>query len=242
MNILKSEKLKLKNSGVLLLYILIPVICGAFSVFFGGTYNATMQTIYWWMGSFLYFMLQFLAYITLNLEKKASNNFNIDSVNKQKSKIYMSKIFWILFYGFIGNIFMILIVFLLKRSMPVNPLINDPKKIIIGLAVILINSIWIVPLFMLLFRKAGGLLIILVNFIISLLISPFVAGSKLFFILPYTYPYKVAKYFFNIKEAGDVLTRQITLIDKMELIIATFLSLGLFIVLSMTLSRRNKND
>lgn len=242
MNVLKSEKLKLKKSGVLLLCILTPVICGVFSVFFGGTYNATMQTIYWWMGSFLYFMLQFLAYITLNLEKKASNNFNIDSVNKQKSKIYMSKIFWILFYGFIGNIFMILIVFLLKRSMPVNPLINDPKKIIIGLAVILINSIWIVPLFMLLFRKAGGLLIILVNFIISLLISPFVAGSKLFFILPYTYPYKVAKYFFNIKEAGDVLTRQITLIDKMELIIATFLSLGLFIVLSMTLSRRNKND
>lgn len=242
MNILKSEKLKLKNSGMLLLCILIPVICGAFSVFFGGTYNATMQTIYWWMGTFLYFMLQFLAYTTLNLEKKAGNNFNIDSINRQKSKIYMSKIFWTLFYGVIGSIFMAFIVFFLKWSMPVNPLINDTKKIIIGLTLIFINSIWIVPLFMLFFKKVNGLLIILLNFIISLLISPFVAGSKLFFILPYTYPYKVAKYFFNIREAGDVLTRQITLIDKMELIIATFLSLGLFIVLSMTLSRRNKND
>lgn len=242
MNILKSEKLKLKNSGMLLLCILIPVICGAFSVFFGGTYNATMQTIYWWMGTFLYFMLQFLAYTTLNLEKKAGNNFNIDSINQQKSKIYMSKIFWTLFYGVIGSIFMAFIVFFLKWSMPVNPLINDTKKIIIGLTLIFINSIWIVPLFMLFFKKVNGLLIILLNFIISLLISPFVAGSKLFFILPYTYPYKVAKYFFNIREAGDVLTRQITLIDKMELIIATFLSLGLFIVLSMTLSRRNKND
>lgn len=242
MNILKSEKLKLKNSGMLLLCILIPVICGAFSVFFGGTYNATMQTIYWWMGTFLYFLLQFLAYTTLNLEKKAGNNFNIDSINRQKSKIYMSKIFWTLFYGVIGSIFMAFIVFFLKWSMPVNPLINDTKKIIIGLTLIFINSIWIVPLFMLFFKKVNGLLIILLNFIISLLISPFVAGSKLFFILPYTYPYKVAKYFFNIREAGDVLTRQITLIDKMELIIATFLSLGLFIVLSMTLSRRNKND
>lgn len=242
MNVLKSEKLKLKKSGVLLLCILTPVICGVFSVFFGGTYNATMQTIYWWMGSFLYFLLQFLAYTTLNLEKKAGNNFNVDSVNQQKSKIYMSKIFWVLFYGFIGSIFMTFIVLLFKWSMPVNPLINDIKKIIIGLAVMLLNSIWIVPLFMLFFNKVNGLLAILVNFIISLLISPFVAGSKLFFVLPYTYPYKVAKYFFNIREAGDVLTRQITLIDKMELIIATFLSLGLFIVLSMTLSRRNKND
>ncbi|MGP1440546.1 MAG: hypothetical protein ACTTJ3_07400 [Treponema sp.] len=242
MNVLKSEKLKLKKSGVLLLCILTPVICGVFSAFFGGTYNATMQTIYWWMGSFLYFLLQFLAYTTLNLEKKAGNNFNVDSVNQQKSKIYMSKIFWVLFYGFIGSIFMTFIVLLFKWSMPVNPLINDRKKIIIGLAVMLLNSIWIVPLFMLFFNKVNGLLAILVNFIISLLISPFVAGSKLFFILPYTYPYKVAKYFFNIREAGDVLTRQITLIDKMELIIATFLSLGLFIVLSMILSRRNKND
>lgn len=242
MNVLKSEKLKLKKSGVLLLCILTPVICGVFSVFFGGTYNATMQTIYWWMGSFLYFLLQFLAYTTLNLEKKAGNNFNVDSVNQQKSKIYMSKIFWVLFYGFIGSIFMTFIVLLFKWSMPVNPLINDIKKIIIGLALMLLNSIWIVPLFMLFFNKVNGLLAILVNFIISLLISPFVAGSKLFFVLPYTYPYKVAKYFFNIREAGDVLTRQITLIDKMELIIATFLSLGLFIVLSMTLSRRNKND
>lgn len=242
MNVLKSEKLKLKKSGVLLLCILTPIICGVFSVFFGGTYNATMQTIYWWMGSFLYFLLQFLAYTTLNLEKKAGNNFNVDSVNQQKSKIYMSKIFWVLFYGFIGSIFMTFIVLLFKWSMPVNPLINDIKKIIIGLAVMFLNSIWIVPLFMLFFNKVNGLLAILVNFIISLLISPFVAGSKLFFVLPYTYPYKVAKYFFNIREAGDVLTRQITLIDKMELIIATFLSLGLFIVLSMTLSRRNKND
>lgn len=242
MNVLKSEKLKLKKSGVLLLCILTPVICGVFSVFFGGTYNATMQTIYWWMGSFLYFLLQFLAYTTLNLEKKAGNNFNVDSVNQQKSKIYMSKIFWVLFYGFIGSIFMTFIVLLFKWSMPVNPLINDIKKIIIGLAVMLLNSIWIVPLFMLFVNKVNGLLAILVNFIISLLISPFVAGSKLFFVLPYTYPYKAAKYFFNIREAGDVLTRQITLIDKMELIIATFLSLGLFIVLSMTLSRRNKND
>lgn len=242
MNFFKAEKLKLKNSGVLLLCILSPIICGMFSLFFGGTYNATMQTIYWWMGSFLYILLQFLAYTTLNIEKKAGNNFNIDSINQKKYMIYISKIFWVLFYGFIGSIFMTFIVLLLKWSMPVNPLINDIKKIIIGLTVIFLNSIWIVPSYMLFFNKVNGLLVLLVNFIISLLISPFVAGTKLFFIFPYTYTYKGAKYFFNIKEAGDILTRQTTLIDMLELIIATFLSVTLFIVLCITLFRRNQND
>ena len=140
-NVLKSEKLKLKNSGFFLFSILVPIICGVFSVFFGGTYNAIMQTIYWWMSSFLYFLLLFLAYTSLKLEKKAGNNFNINSINFQKSKIYISKIFWIFYYGLVGTIISIFIVCFFTWSMPVDPLINNVRKIIIGLLLIFLNSI-----------------------------------------------------------------------------------------------------
>ena len=240
MNVLKSEKLKLKNSKVLAMGILVPIICGVFSVLFGGTYNAVIQTIYWWTGSFLYFLLQSVAYIDLSLENKI-NCFNIKSINLQKSKIYISKIFWVIYYGLIGNFILLSVILFFGWSMPTATPMGNTKSIA-GIFVIFINCLWIIPFFILLQEKINGLLLMLLNFIISFVIAPFAAGSKFFFLLPYTYAYKAAKFFFKIKEAGDPLSSKITEIDSLELGIGTFLSISLFMVLSFMLCRRERND
>lgn len=239
MNIFKAEKIKLKNSKVLLSSIWIPVVCGLFSLFFGGTYNVIAQTIYWWLGSFLLFLLQLFVYINLTLEKKANNNFNIESIHIKKSKIYISKILLTTYYGAISNVVLLLVIFFFRWSMPRNPFFDSTVKMIVGICMILLTSIWIIPLFILLARKVSGIVVILLNFIVSLLVIPFVASSRFYFFIPYTYPYKVGKNFFYIKESGDIMRQPLMSVDKLELSIVIVLSFVLYIVLSIAVCRQD---
>lgn len=242
MNILKSEKLKIKNSRMLLISIVIAILCGVFALFFGGTLNILHQSIYWWMGVFLVALLQIVAYRNLSIEKKATDFFNIKTAPQNRGKIYIAKIILNLYYGFLGTITMGFITSFFKWSMPHNGLINSNLSIVLGMSVIYITNIWIVPLFFIISKKINSIILILLNFLLSFFIAPFVAGSKLFILLPHCYAFKPAKVFFSIKEAGDILTRPIILMDKIEMIIAIMLSLMLFVLFSFLLYRReNKN-
>lgn len=242
MNILKSEKLKLKNSKILIFCIIIPIICGLFSIFFGGTYNAINQTIYWWMSCFSLFLMQLIINLNLIIEKKANNYFNIKSTNIKKSKIILNKILLTIYYTFISNIIILTILFLFLWSMPENKMINNQFIIIKGILFIFLNNLWIIPFFILLQKKINKIMIIISNFIISLIIAPFIASSNFFILFPYSYSYKVGKYFFYIKESGDILNRQITIIDKIELNISTLLSLIIFLTLTYILYKKNNID
>lgn len=241
MNVLKSEKLKLKKSGVLSISIFTPFICALFSTLFGGSYNASFQTIYWWMGVFLYLLFELIIYRNFMLEEKASKFFNLKSTNFKQNRIYLCKQVWTIYYGFIATLVMIGVLFFIRWSMPTNEIFNNSFNIILGLILIFISAVWMIPAFILLSNRINGLLFILFNFIITLLVAPFVAISKLFFLFPYTYPYKIAKYFFRIKEAGDVLNSAITNQDRIELAIGLLLSLALFFMLNVIILRRKEN-
>lgn len=242
MNILKSEKLKIKNSGMFLSSIIIAVLCGAFALFFGGTFNILHQSIYWWMGVFLMALLQIIAYRNLSIEKKANDFFNLKTSTQNTGKIYISKIAWTLYYGFLGTVIMSFIIMFFKWSMPHNGIISSNLSIVLGLSVICLANIWIVPIFFLISKKVAPIILILLNFLLSFLVAPFVAGTPFFFCLPHSYAFKPVKVFFSIKEAGDILSRPIVLIDRIEMMIALALSIMLFLLFSFLLYRReNKN-
>lgn len=242
MNIFKAEKLKIKNGRMLTYSFVLPMLCGVFALFFGGTWNILHQSIYWWMGVFLPALLQIIAYRNLSIEKRAGDFFHLKTSAGNIGEIYLAKTIWSLYYGFLGTLWMLLIIFFFHWSMPHNGLIKDPLQIVSGMWTVYATSLWTVPVFFLLSQKFKPMLLILLQFLISFLAAPFAAGSKFFLLLPHTYPFKPAKVFFSIKEAGDLLQRPVIRTDYAEMWVVIASSLLLFVVLSFILYKRGRKN
>lgn len=238
MKVLRAEKLKIKNSRMRLYSIAVPVLCGSFSLFFGGSRNILHQSIYWWAGVFLPALLQIIAYRNISIEKKSNDFFHLKTSAVHRGRVYLAKIFWTLYYGFSGNAWMILLILFFKWSMPHSGSINNSLQIVCGTLTVYLASLWVLPLFFLLSGKMKPLLLILFHFLISFLISPFVAGSKFFLFLPHSYAFKPAKFFFSVKESGDILNRALMKTDRAEMILALSFSSILFLIFSFLLYRR----
>lgn len=242
MKVFRAEKLKIKNSRMRLYSMAIPVLCGGFSLLFGGSRNILHQSIYWWAGVFLPALLQILAYRNISVEKKSNDFFHLKTSAVNTGRVYLAKIFWTLYYGFAGSAWMILLILFFKWSMPHSGSINSSMQIVSGTLTVYLASLWILPLFFLLSEKMKPLLLILFHFLISFLISPFVAKSKFFLFLPHCYAFKPAKLFFLVKESGDILNRPVMKTDRAEMTLALSLSLILFLIFSFLLYRRESEN
>ena len=230
--IFKSEILKLKNSENNFTSVFILITLCLFSFFLMGYINFFFSTIFWWENIFYILLISLIIYNDKKREKKAGNYQNILTGNIKK--IFFSKVFVCILYSAIINYILFFIVFLISDYLNIDYV--NFFITFLGATFIFINIIWIIPFIYLISEYINQILLFLINFFICIFIAPFIANSKFYFIFPYTYIYRIGLNFFNIKPSGEILSN--LNISYFDIIITTFLSILIFIILLILASKK----
>lgn len=232
---LKAEFLKLKNSRINLMIISILLLICIFSFFIMGYVNFYYGTLFWWEAIFFIILINLLIYLDEKKENKAGNYQNILVLNISVEKVLYAKVIVCCIYSFISNLGLFIILFFGSKFFGVE----HPNfiNIIIGFPLVWVSIVWAIPFIYFVSEYINHILFITTNFFISIFIAPFLAQTKFYFLLPYTYIYRVCANFFNIKPTGEVL-QKIEYISFLDAILPNILSILIFIIFLKLASKK----
>ena len=230
-----SELLKLRHLGTTKFLIIIPFLTVLIAFLMGGLQIFVPFSVYWWEAIFLYLVNGLLFIVDRRLEDQAGHFQNVTN-GYFTWKIILMKMVLIGMRTLISSLFLLAFLSLVYTGfIP----INIPKTAI-SLILIWMTTLWNIPFLYLMSKYMSHFILLALNTLVCLLIAPFIAQSPLWFVLPYTYHYKIAQFILNLKPSGDVLTNQNqTSILQVPLII--ILSMIMIILLSYILKRRKSS-
>ena len=233
-----SELLKLRHLGTTKFLIIIPFLTVLIAFLMGGLQIFVSFSVYWWEAIFLYLVNGILFIVDRRLEDQAGHFQNVTN-GYFTWKIILMKMVLIGMRTLISSLFLLaflsLVAFIYTGFIP----INIPKTAT-SLILIWMTTLWNIPFLYLMSKYMSHFILLALNTLVCLLIAPFIAQSPLWFVLPYTYHYKIAQFILNLKPSGDVLTNQNqTSILQVPLII--ILSMIMIILLSYILKRRKSS-
>ena len=230
-----SELFKLRHLGTTKFLIIIPFLTVVIAFLMGGLQIFVPFSVYWWEAIFLYLVNGLLFIVDRRLESQAGQYQNI--TNKRFTwKITLMKMVLIGMRTLISSLFLLafiyLVAFIYTGIIPINI-----SKTAISLILIWTTTLWNIPFLYLLSKYMGHFILLALNTFVCLLIAPFIAQTPLWFVLPYTYHYKIAQFLLDLKPSGDIITNQNqTSILQVSLII--ILSMIMTFLLSYILKRR----
>ena len=132
-------------------------------------------------------------------------------------------------------VFLSLVAFIYAGFIP----INIPKTAI-SLILIWMTTLWNIPFLYLMSKYMSHFILLALNTLICLLIAPFIAQSPLWFVLPYTYHYKIAQFILNLKPSGDIIVNQ-NQYSILQVFFTMILTIAVTSLLSYVLQRRESN-
>lgn len=233
-----SELLKLRHLGSNRFLIIIPFLTVLIAFLMGGLQIFVPFSVYWWEAIFLYLVNGLLFIVDRRLEDQAGYFQNV--TNKHFTwKITLMKMVLIGMRTLISSLFLLaflyLVAFIYTDIIPINITKTSTSLILIWM-----TTLWNIPFLYLMSKYMSHFILLALNTLVCLLIAPFIAQSPLWFVLPYTYHYKIAQFLLNLKPSGDIITNQNqTSILQMSLII--ILSMIMTLLLSYALKRRESN-
>ena len=233
-----SELLKLRHLGTTKFLIIIPFLTVLIAFLMGGLQIFVPFSVYWWEAIFLYLVNGLLFIVDRRLENQAGQYQNITNKCFTWNNTLM-KMVLIGMRTLISSLFLLvfiyLVAFIYTGIIPINF-----HETAISLILIWTITLWNIPFLYLMSKYLGHLILLALNTFVCLLIAPFIAQTPFWFVLPYTYHYKIAQFLLNLKPSGDILTNQNqTSILQVPLII--ILSMIMTILLSYILKRRESS-
>lgn len=238
-NIIKSELIKLKKSG----FKLVISICPLLSVFIAFLLISGEQLIsfgiYWWIAVFLPLTIGLLYLIDMNKEDKAGEFQNIRK-KEFTLKIIVAKIVCTILLVLLANLVLVLGLTFLKWLYG-ELIVMETLKQLLKTTLISMIFLWNIPFIYLIGEKMNRLFMVVANCLITFLVAPFIAQTKIWLLFPYTYHYKMAQELLSLKPSGDLEKIRIELDIKLVLLIA-IISLGLTIFQILLINRKVKND
>lgn len=199
---LQSEYLKQKHGAYLKLCLLLPFITLFIAMLLCGPSILESFSIYWWEALFLFTLIGLLFVYDYKAEEGAGH-FQNTLQGKLTAKIKVAKVIIALKNLFLAScvllLFLYLVSFVFKGVMTVH-LFHD----IWILLVMLLASIWNLPLLFYLSKWINCYLLLVLNSFLCLLVAPFLAQTSLWYFFPYTYHYKIAQALFHLKPSGEV--------------------------------------
>ncbi len=226
---LASETLKLKRSGTLRLAMIIPFVTLFIAFLMGGMQIFAAFSIYWWEAGFLFLLISLLFLYDKKSEEKAGNFQNVNSEDLSW-KIHLVKMLLIWLRGLIASLVLAVLLYLVAWIFQ-GIVVVDFMKVSVALLVILLAAAWNLPLLYVLSKWFNTYVLIAANSLLCLIVAPFIAQTPIWFLLPYTYHYKVVESLLHIKPAGDLLEKTVNF-NIWEVL----LPIGLSIVVTIGLS------
>ncbi|MEQ9764861.1 lantibiotic ABC transporter permease [Streptococcus sp. ZJ151] len=236
--ILKSEFLKINNNSYRKLLLALPFLAALIAFLLVGPQILESFTIYWWEALFLYALVGLLFLKDTKNEQRAGRFQNVN-LDKLRSKIRLAKMVLIALQLIVASVFLMIIIkiieiFLYPEFMSVNTFSDGLTLFMMWLSVL-----WNIAFLYYLSDKLNPYLIVVGNTFICLLIAPLMAQTKLWFIFPYTYHYKVAQVIMHLKPSGD-LEEHYGNGNYFTIILSVLLSIVLTLLISYLMKRKRR--
>lgn len=230
-----SELFKLRHLGTTKFLIIIPFLTVLIAFLMGGLQIFVPFSVYWWEAIFLYLVNGLLFIVDRRLENQAGQYQNI--TNKRFTwNITLMKMVLIGMRTLISSLFLLAFIYLVAFIYTGFIPINFPKTAI-SLILIWTTTLWNIPFLYLMSKYMGHFILLALNTFVCLLIAPFIAQTPLWFVVPYTYHYKIAQFLLNLKPSGDILTNQ-NQTSILQVLLIIILSMTMTFLLSYILKRR----
>lgn len=236
-NLYLSERLKRKGWSYKGLALILPFLAVFIAFLLGGPYILESFALYWWEGLFLFALISLLFLQDWKKEEEAGNFQNIRLAGKT-GEIALAKI--VLLAGELILAIPVLLLCLgicgwLFSGLLVIHFLRDGLTLLLMVLI----SLWNIPLLYLLAKKMSAYLLVILNVLSCFLLAPFVAQLSFWWLFPFAYHYKVGEILLALKPSGNLIEGTLPF-DGNGLVLAIVLSLGFFFLLLFLLVRREE--
>lgn len=238
LNIIKSEHLKMKGVGKFV--ISFPIITVIFAILFGGFGILAPFSIYWWETLFCPMLFVIMVMHDYKKEEKAGAYINIKTLSISKAKIFVAKIFNIIVYVLVSGLLLSVLVYILQfisvRTYSVDRLILGNIAIVLSLSIM-------IPIIFCLAEYINVWILLIIDSVFYLMLVPIISMNKFYYLVPFSYTFKISHYLLNIVPTGEVgVNNGIVNINGISILlfIAVFLSVIFSIFFSKFYMRRKK--
>lgn len=229
MRYLKAEHLKFKRTITNKLLWVAPFTTALLAWIISGFYGFQYMTFYWWYSFLLPGTIAILCVLSHQKEERAGNYYSILALPVDFKKVEMAKSLII-----VGKLFVatLILSFMVSISNVISPAlaVYSPKLNIFGSIVIIIASIWQVPLCLYLGRR-NIILPIIFNTVCGIFMPIILGKSFLTWWCPYCWVGKIVEQFMGIGINGTYMGNVNTNWSVLLALILPALLFSLFVVL-----------
>ena len=201
MNYLKAEHLKFKRTISNRLLFIAPFLTALFAWIIGGFYGFQYMTFYWWYAFLLPGTIAILCSLSHQKEERAGKYYSVLAAPVNLKQFEYAKALILIEKLLVAAVFL---AFFATVSNLISPAlaVYSVGRNFAGSIVLMIASIWQIPLCLLLARKTGSLLPIVANTLLGILMPIMLGNTALAWVCPYCWPAKTAELLMGIGSNG----------------------------------------
>ncbi|WDV45148.1 lantibiotic immunity ABC transporter MutE/EpiE family permease subunit [Clostridiaceae bacterium M8S5] len=229
-NYIKAENLKLKRTFIRKLIMIMPIL----SILVGALSPPWFEvnSLNWWYVMVLSGYIALICFLVHQKEQKKQKYIGVMSLPVDLKKIWISKILVIGKFLFISSILLAISVFVGKIVF-----IDDIKEpihninIIVGLIVIVITSLWQIPLCMYLSKRTGLFTTVVINSGVGIVLNIIMVSGSFWWICPYSWTTRLMCPILGILPNGTLAEKGDMLLGDNVIVYGLILSIMLFALL-----------
>lgn len=201
MHYLKAEHLKFKRTISNKLLFIAPLLTALFAWIAGGFYGFQYMTFYWWYAFLLSGTIAILCFLAHRKEERAGKYYSILSASINLKRFEYAKAGVLIEKLFMAAVFLAVFATVSNVISPALAVYSVGRNFI-GSIVLMIASIWQIPVCLFLARKTGLLIPIAVNTLLGMLMPILLGNTALSWICPYCWTSKTAELIMGIESNG----------------------------------------
>lgn len=230
MKYLKSEYLKFRRTFSNKLLVIAPIITAIFAWLMGGFTGYQYMSLFWWYSFVLPGTIAILCHLSNQKEQRADKYYSVYSMPINLKKFWISKNL-VLIEKLLLAAFALALLMCASNIISPATAIFLPGKSIIGSIVIMIGSIWQVPLCLFLTFKVGMFVPVVANTAFGIFLPSYFGNSPFWWLFPYCWAPKMAEPLMGIGVNGTLI--DYNGIPELTIGLTLILSLLLFIVFTI---------
>lgn len=201
MEYLKAERLKFKRTITNKLLWITPFLTSLFAWIISGFHGFQYMTFYWWYAFLLPGTIAILCFLSHQKEERAGKYYSVLSLPVDLKKFEIAKTAVIVEKLLVAALFLALFTSISNVIAPALAVYSLGQNML-GSILIMLASIWQIPLCLYLSRKAGLLLSVMMNTIFGIFLPILFGKSAFAWICPYCWAAKLAEPLMGIMVNG----------------------------------------
>lgn len=201
MNYLKAEHLKFKRTISNKLLLIAPLLTAVFAWIVGGFYGFQYMTFYWWYAFLLPGTIAILCSLAHQKEERAGKYYSVLSAPINLKQFEYAKALILIEKLIVAALFLAVFAAVSNLISPALAVYSVGRNFAGSIALIF-DSIWQIPVCLLLARKTGFLIPIVANTLLGILMPILFGNTAIAWVCPYCWAAKTAELLMGIESNG----------------------------------------